>query len=312
MEDFIVNMTGTAELDDSLVTEFSESILIAKASVGIADQFVSLPKDINGKNCVFTKYDQLGVDTTPLNEREDVGSEKLADSEIVMTAKEYGKVVTTTSLANLQSGGKCDAAAGALIGMNMGRTQNKLGLNALEASTNVLFAGVAANRAAIAATDIMNGTVLNKAYNKMARKEVLGLPQAGGKFVALMHEDCINDIRESSDWQSVMKYARPEDILNGEVGMYKGFRIVQDNTTTIVEDGGASGVDVYRTVCIGFNALGKGESLDCHIRLTEGGDKLARFKNIGWYGVIDYTIIDEDAVYIIESASSVGDNTVAA
>lgn len=311
MADFITNLTGTSDLDNSLVEEFSEQILIAKASVGIADQFVSLPKEINGKSCTFTRYGQLTIDTTPLNEREDVGSEKLTDSEFELTAKEHGKVVTTTNLANLQSGGKCDKAAGALIGMHMGRTQNRLALNALEQTTNIVWPAAITNKKDLLKTSVMSGTILGKVYNRMSREEVLGVPEAGGKYVALMHDDVIQDIRESADWKDVTKYANPEDILLNEVGMYKGFRIIEDNTTTIIAkaDAGVGAVaDVYRTVCIGFNALGKGESLPCHIRLTDGGDKLARFKNIGWYGVLDYTIVDEDAVFVIETASSVGVN----
>jgi N4-gp56 family major capsid protein len=306
MADFIQNMTGTVELDNSLVLEFAETILVAKASVGIADQLVSLPKEVNGKSVTFTKYDNLNVDTTPLNEREDVASEKLSDSDLVMTTREYGKVVTTTSLANLQTGGKADAAAGSLIGLNMGRTQNKLALNVLEASTNIMYAGAATTRATIAAGHIMDGDVMAKVYNKLSRASVPGLPQAGGKYVALMHNDVISDIKESAAWIDVSKYANPESILNNEIGMFKGFRILEDNTATIIEDGGVTTTDVYKTVFMGFNALGKGESLPCHIRVTDGGDSLKRFQNIGWYGVLDYKIIDQDALYVVESASAFG------
>ena len=90
--------------------------------------------------------------------------------------------------------------------------------------------------------------------------------------------------------------------------MYKGFRIVIDNLSTIYTDGGDTTTDVYASYAIGFNAFGDGQSKPVEMRATGPFDKLARFVNLGWYGVLQYKIIDQDALWTIESASSVGDN----
>ena len=94
----------------------------------------------------------------------------------------------------------------------------------------------------------------------------------------------------------------PEALLRNEVGMYKGVRVIKDNLTTIRTNIG--GVDVYESHFLGFNALGVGVSMPIEMRATGPYDKLNRFVNMGWYGVMKYQIIEEQALISVVSASS--------
>ena len=73
-------------------------------------------------------------------------------------------------------------------------------------------------------------------------------------------------------------------------------------------DAGASDVDTYRALFMGFNALGKAEAQPMMQKMTGPFDKLGRFVSIGWYWVGDYSIIDQDAIWMAIGASSVGVN----
>jgi len=137
---FTLNLSGTAEVDDSIREEFDTEFRLAFAEQGVASQFATVMRDIGSKSISLPKYDQLDLAITPLQEKEDVTSEAMSDSAIIITPQEYGNVVTTTKLASLQTGGMADRAAARLVGINAGRTKNKLATLAMDLGTNVLIA----------------------------------------------------------------------------------------------------------------------------------------------------------------------------
>lgn len=305
---FTTNMTAAAQVDNSIVELFDQQFIVAAAEMGVMDQFVSYKADIGAKSIEFPKYAQMALATSTLDEDDDVTSEALSDSQIILTPAEYGNVVTTTKLANLQTGGKADLAAARLVGMNMGRTLDKLAILAAEASSNELTVDAGAE-SALTAADVMTAAFLNKLYNKLARTNIQ--PLADGMFVAVMHEDVIFDLRAETgagSWQDVSKYQSHIQVLKNEVGTLGGFRIVRDNHITINTDAGDTAVDTYHTLCMGFNALGKAVSKVPSMSLTGPFDKLGRFVNIGWHGVLQYKIVDQDALWIGTTASSIGTN----
>ena len=310
MAEFTTVMTGTAEVDDSIIEEFEQQFLVAYAQEQVMEPFVSYKRDIGAKSIDIPKYNQLALATTPLVEKEDPASEALVDSKVNLQPLEYGNVVTTTKLANLQTGGKADRAAARMVGINMGRTQDKLALLAADASTNIIYGGNATSTITIDATDVMAAATMNAAYNKLARASVPGL--ANGDYIAIMHDDVIHDIRDGSGagtWQDVHKYALPDSVLRNEVGMFRGFRVIRDNHATVSVDAGAGGtVDVYKSYFMGFNALGKAVGQEPGMVISGPFDKLQRFVNMGWLGCFKYGIIEPDALWIVESASSVGAN----
>lgn len=308
MADFTTVMSSTADVDDSIIEEFDRQFIIASADEGVMDQFVSYRKSVDGKSVEFPKYSQLALATTPLTEKEDPASEALVDAQIILTPAEYGNVVTPTKLADLQSGGRASLAASRLAGINGQRTLDKLAVLACEASSNELTPG-AVGEGALAATDVMTASFLNELYNKLARESVM--PLSNGEYVAVMHDDQIMDLRNSAgsgSWQDISKYQRAEEVLRNEIGMLAGFRIVRDNNISINADAGAGTVDSYHAICMGFNALGKAESNPLSGRITGPFDKLARFVNIGFYWCGSYGIVDQDALYLGTTASSVGAN----
>jgi len=308
MADFTTVMTSVANVDDSIITLMDKQFYVASGEFGITDQFVTYKQSVDGKSIDFNRYERIALATTPLTDKEDPASVVLVDSKVTLTPAEYGAVVTTTLLANLQTGGKADLGAARVVGLNAGETTDKLAILAGEASTNISFIGQA-TEAAIVATNIMSVTQLNIMYNKLARASVM--PLEGGLFVAQMHDDMIHDLRadaSSGSWLDINKYSNPEDVLKNEVGTLGGFRIIRNNNSTISLDAGASAVDTYRALFMGFNALGKAESKPMNQMITGPFDKLGRFVNMSWLWVGQYKIVDQDAIWMTVGASSLGTN----
>lgn len=305
---FSTVMTTVADVNESIITAFDAGFIVAAEQSDVMSPFVQYRADIGAKAIEFPKYATLAPAVTPLTEDDDVVSEALVDGKITFIPAEYGKVVTKTALASLQTGGKADIAAARLVGQNVGRTQNILAIRALETSANILLPAGVANEAALAAGDVMSSTILNRVYNKLARESIPMM--ADNLYVAFMHDDVITDLRAGAaagDWTDVVKYATPETALRNEVGVYKGFRIVRNNDCAFVDQSGAGLVDSYKSSFIGFNALGLAVSKAPGLVLTSS-DKLNRFVNVGWHGVMQYGIVDTAAVFSTLTASSVGAN----
>lgn len=305
---FTTNMTGTAQIDDSIVQAYDAAFIVANGQSDVVSPLAQYRADIGAKSIEFPRYNLLSLATTPLTEDEDVTSEAVGDSKVLFTPVEYGKAVTRTALANLQTGGKADLAAAQLVGLNMGQTMNKLATLALEGSSNVRIAAGKAE-GSVLSSDVLNRAELNYVYNKLARANVPA--HSGGMYILLAHDDVIADLRadtSTGSWVDVNKYADPGMVLANEVGMFQGFRVIRNNHATVVDQSGAGTVDIYETIALGFNGLGLAVSKPGTLVISGPFDKLGRFVNMGWHGVMKFGLVEPDAVWRIRTASSLGEN----
>ncbi len=314
MADFTVGETSTADLDNNAVLAFYQSFILENEQAQILDEnIVEYKFEIDAASLSFPRFDALSPTATPLIETEDPDSTAMGDTDITVTPLEFGRVITTTKLSNLQSGGRTDVGAAALVGKNAGRSQDLRCMRTLDGASKVILAGTASGSPANPTpTDIVDVEFFERAYNSLARDSV---PYSGDYYVAIMHDDTISDIREASgsnSWTDVNKYAdgsTAERLLKNEVGMFKGFRIVRQNDATLkVRAGGAGSpaleADVYNSYFVGYNAVAKGVSYEPMITITGPFDKLGRFLNIGWFGVYDYVLVEPQALVLGHSASS--------
>lgn len=304
---FTTNLTGTAQLDDSLVTAFEQAVWVEFGQNNVTDALIAKKVEINAKSIQMPKYARSAVATTPLSEIEDITSTALADSKVTFTPAEYGNAYTITSLGSFQTGGLVDMAAAALIGENYASTMDALAIAAMDASTNTYVVGGTAE-GSVTAGQVASDVFLNYFYNKLARASV---PKINGAYVMMAHDDVVTDLRAATgvgSWQDVTKYSAPGMALMNEVGMFKGFKVVVNNRATFADQSGAGTVDLYNSYFLGANALGKAISLPGSVRLSGPFDKLNRFYNIGWYEVSETKILDQAGLWLGKCASSVGAN----
>ena len=304
---YVANMSGTTELADSVMQAYDAAFMVAHGQSNVMDALVTKRVDIGAKAIEIPKYARLALATTPLTEDEQATAQAMSDTKVTITPAEYGAVVTRTNLANLQTGGKADLAAAALVGMNWGSTMDKLAILALDASGNS-FTVDGGSADSFTSGDVCTIAFLNTAYNKLARASI---PTIGGAYVMVAHDDVIHDLRTATgtgSWQDVNKYSNAVSVLMNEVGMVGGFRVVRNNHATFADQAGAGTVDVYNSYFLGANALGKATSQPGTLRFTGPFDNLGRFVNIGWYEVSAFKIVDTDAVWVGQCASSVGAN----
>lgn len=302
---FTTVMTLTTDVDDSVITLWDEGIILGYTPELVVDQLATVKRQIGAKTIQFTKYNNLTLATSALTEDTDPASVALVDAAITITPVEQGNVVTTTKLANLQTGGKVDTAAALLVGRNMGATQDKLGMAVLEAfSTTVIWPNTITATTDLTADDVLDKKFANRLYNKLARVNV---PPIDGDYFGIAHEDALFDLRESMT--PVTQYQDLTSIRQNEVGRFAGIRWIRSSNSAIVDGGGAGTVDAYYIAVLGANAFGKAVSEEAHPVMSGPFDKLSRTVNIGWYGVFKYSIIDTGNMVLGRVASSVGANS---
>ena len=270
-------VTTGATLDDSLVTLIDQEVIVSGAGINKIDAFVDTQVEIGAKAIDFTIYSKLAKATTALTDGADLDAVGMADSSVTLTPKEYGTVVTPTKLANLQSGGKADRAGAKLVGINLAETSNQLGINALEAGTNTTAAGTSGT---LAKAD------LRGAYQRLSSNRI---PKINGYYVAFVNPAQVSDIKD--DYISIAQNTNLELATNGVVGTLEGFLIVEDADVT-----------AGQVNCFGMGALGKAVSMSPDTTITGPFDRLGRFVNLGWYGVMEYGIVDDNAIEIITGA----------
>lgn len=304
---FTTNMSTTTQLDKHILTAMDAEFIISaeKTMTKGLPSLATIKRSEKVKSFEFTIYSKLTRQTSALTEDEDVTSEAMADSSVTITPAEYGKVITTTKLVNLQSGGVPDIAAARLAATNMAESVEARQVIVGEAGTNELIVGQTAE-SSVTASNVITAAYVKRMFNKLRRAGIQG------PYYAIGHNDVIYDLQlesGSQGWTEISNYADPTSVLDNEIGMFGGFHFIDSPLVTINSDAGSGSVDTYHTQFFGYNAFGYAESEAPHGTLTGPFDKLGRFVNIGWMGVYQFGIIDTNAHWILTSASSIGENS---
>jgi N4-gp56 family major capsid protein len=300
---FTTVLTTISDVDDSIITLFDQGVILSYTPELVADQLANVRRSINGAAEKFTLYSNLAIPSA-LTEDTDPASVALVDTPVTITPVEEGNVVTRTRLAYFQTGGKVDVAAAQLVGRNMGVTVDYRAVAILEAfSTTRIYPNAASSAATLTTADVLDAKFASRLYNKLSRLNVPGL--GGGSYFGIAHDDCLHDLRESLI--PIKQYQDLASIMNGEVGMAFGIRWLRSSNVTVTADSSGT-IDSYKVNVLGFNALGKAVSDEPRPVISGPFDKLGRFVNVGWYGLLKYGVVDTSAMVQGICASSVGAN----
>jgi N4-gp56 family major capsid protein len=273
-----------------------------------------------GSAVVFSIQNDLAVASTPLAETTDVSAVAMSDSQVTVTLAEYGNAVVTTALVRGTSFLDVDPLVANVIGYNAGISIDTVARNVVQVGTNVAYGGSATSRTTVAANTLLTGNDVRKAK---ARLRAANVPTIGGSYMAIIHPDVAYDFTGASggaNFRDPHTYSQPNEIWTGEIGMFEGFRFVEAPRAPLFADAsngaGAGGtIDVYRTLFMGRQAIAKAYSnVDgngANPRVIPGPvtDKLRRFVPMGWYWLGGYGIFRQNAIYAVETASSIGVNT---
>jgi N4-gp56 family major capsid protein len=260
-----------------------------------------------GSTVVLQLYADLSEQTTALTESTERDSVQIAaPTSVTITLAEYGNSVLVTRALELFSLADVDPAIANIIAFNLAGSIDTVAQTELRGGTNVIYGGTRTNTVTIAATDTITSANIRKAVAKL--RSGLSVPRKGSMYWAGIHPEVSHDLRAetgSAGWLLPNQYGSAQDrIWAGEIGTYEGAYFVESARLYNATDG-ASSARNYRTIIAGQQALAEAVAEEPHVVIGPVVDKLMRHRPMGWYGVLGFARYREEALYRIESGSSI-------
>lgn len=262
----------------------------------------------NGNVVVLQKYADLSLATTALTETSDIDGVTISTpTSVTITMQEFGNATTATKALKLFSMTNVDPDIVTLIARNQADSIDAVAMATLRAGTNVIYAGsTATSTATVTAAATLAAANIGKAVAKLRGNKASG--KRGPEYWAGIHPDVAHDLMlesGSAGWLVPNNYGVDQSrVWAGEIGRFKGAFFVESPRMYVATDG-ASSAKVYRTILAGAQAMAEAVAEEPHTVIGPVTDKLNRFRPIGWYGVLGFARFREEALYRIESGSSI-------
>lgn len=246
--------------------------------------------DAGHDTLTFVAVPDLPINVTPLTEAQTPTPRALSITTVSVSTNQYGDLVEISDLAKVKSPIQITEIASEHVSRQANESLDQIARDVIAAGGTAKFANSKAGRANLAAGDVVNAAELRKLRSQMRKAKIPTM--ADGSYLFMCSPEVEYDIRNDSatgGFIDVNKYARPEEILRGEVGKLEGFRIlVIVNAPTF-----ASTTTVHASIAVGgIKGWGAGflQSLRTYY-VAPGGDHndpLAQRELVGWkvsYGV---------------------------
>ena len=301
---------------------FYDMTLIDEAQASLVhDQFAQkrpIPKN-SGKTIEFRKFSSLPKAMTPLTEGVTPDGKSLNVTAITATVAQYGDYITQSDVLELTTIDNTIVEATKLLGRQAGLTLDTVTRNVLQSGTNVTYCPKVAadgtetavtSRAGLDNTCQLTVKVIQQVVAKLRAQNA---PTINGKYVAIIHPYVAYDLMRDPEWIEAHKYAKPENLYEGEIGEVAGVRFVQ-TTEAKIYDGG-----VFGSLFMGEGAYGVTE-------ITGGGlqtivkqkgsagtaDPLDQRSSVGWKAIKTAELLIPNYLVRVESKSAVFSGTAAA
>lgn len=283
------------------------------------DRFASVRptrQSTRGASVVFNKTNSLALADTPIDESVDITASVLSDSDTTITLNEYGNASKTTAKLRATGMIELDPIVAETIGVNAGQSMDSVAAVPFFSGTQVAYAGDATSRTTIDATDKLDAHDVRLAFARLTAASVPRL--GGGYYGSILHPDLAIDLKEETGagaWRTPREYVDPQNIYNGELGEFEGFRFVVSPRAGKLVNASSTTVDVYQAVFFGGQAIAKGYSTGGGygeqpvFGLTPVTDNLERFKGMYWKHFVGYGVFRNESLFRVEAASSIGTNT---
>jgi N4-gp56 family major capsid protein len=264
-----------------------------------------------GSSVVFQIYNDMSKATTALSEQVDPDSVAIGTpTAVTVTLNEYGNAVLTTRKLQLMSLAEVDPAIANIVAFNMADSIDEIVQTELRGGTNVIYASNASGTRATATTNVTGAHTLKAADIRLAVAKLRAgkaVARKGSLYWCAIHPEVSHDLRAetgSGAWRLPHEYQSNAEIWAGEIGTFEGAYFIESPRLYNATDGGSS-ARVFRTLLAGQQALAEAVAEEPHVVIGNVTDKLMRLRPIGWYGVLGFKRYREEALYRIESSSSI-------
>jgi N4-gp56 family major capsid protein len=246
--------------------------------------------DAASDTIMFLAYPDLSITTplTPLTEGTPPTARALTMTPVTVATSQYGDIVGLTDVAKVKAPNDVVAIATERVTRTAKEVIDRITRDAVFLGGTPYYAlGASTNavRSDIASTEIAVGADLLKLRAKMRKNKVPFY--SDGSYVFLASPNIIYDLQKdtttATSWLDIAKYAKPDMVLDGEMGKLHGFRLVEVNNAPSF----SSTTTVYAALALGgIKGWGAGElqTLSSY-HVAPGGDHsdpIAQQEYVGW------------------------------
>ena len=332
MKEFMkINLQLFAEANTQVTTQDSLSVemktfydmtLIDEAQANLVhEQFGQqkpIPKNA-GKTIEFRKFASLPKALTPLTEGVTPKGSSIAVEPIEATISQFGDYVVLSDVLELTAIDNVILETTKILGRQAGVTMDTVVRDILQSGTNVTYAPkIAADGTKTEVTSRKNLDATSKLTVDLIKRVVAKLkaanaPKINGDYVAIVHPYVSYDLQSEDAWIEAHKYAKPENIFEGEIGRIAGCRFIESTEAKIFKDETCpEGLAVFGCLFMGANAYGvttiDGGSLETIIKQKgSGDDPLNQRSSIGWKGMKTAEILVDSYLCRVEVTSDYSD-----
>lgn len=271
------------------------------------------PSDSNakGSGVVFVKWTDMATATSAISQTSDITATTMADGTVTVTNVEYGAGIETTAKLRDTSYLEVDRDAANIVGYNAGESMDEIARDVLIGGTNVIYPGTVVSRATVGPTSVATQNKLREMRAKL--KSGKAMTFADGFYRGFIDSKVLYDIKVETGeaaWSYPHAHSAPENVLNGDMGVFDGIRWIETpEVKTYTNTGGSvQTVEVLVTLVVGDQALAKAyvPAVGPYAKIIHGPvvDRLERFEPISWYWHGGYGRFREESIYRLESSSS--------
>lgn len=270
-----------------------------------------LPKG-RGKVVEWRKWKTIDPALTPLEEGITPSGKKLGQDSIKAEISQYGDWAPITDQLDLHAFDPVVLGATEEFGAASAETEDLVIRNGIHSSNdiNVYYAGDVNSRTEIADKSFITSKIINRIATILKKNKA---PTINGSYVALIHPSVSNDLRDSEGWLDVHKYAKPEEIYDGEIGKLHNVRFVESNNCKVYANASKGGMSVYCTYFFGQDAYGEidpeGAGKEMIIKPVNSGgaeNPLNQRGSIGYKFSSASKVLYPERLVILECTSSFG------
>ncbi len=223
---------------------FYDKTLIELASPNLVfDQFAQkrpIPAG-SGKTIEFRRFNTLPKALTPITEGVTPTGSKLTVTPVSATVDQYGDYVELTDMLELTSVDPVVVEATRQLADQAGRTIDTVVRNQIVGGTNVNYCPAVdaeGNETEVTSRYMITSDCklrVKDVFKAAAQLKAMNAPTIDGSYVAVIHPYVAFDLMQDAkgQWVDIQKYAKPENILNGEIGTLGGVRFIQSSEAKI-------------------------------------------------------------------------------
>ena len=305
--------TTTSEGLSAEMQTFYDMALIDEASANLVHEQFGQKRPIpanGGKTIEFRKFTSLPKAVEPLTEGVTPDGKSLNVTTVTATVNQYGDYITQSDLLELTALDNTILESAKLLGRQAGITLDTVVRNVLQSGTNVTYCPKVVDGVETEITsrsDLTEGCQLtvDVVMQVVAKLRAQNAPTINGKYVAIIHPYVAYDLMRDPEWNDAHKYAKPENLFEGEIGEIAGVRFVQTSEAKIYEGG------IFGTLFLGADAYGiteiTGGGLETIVKQKGSAgtaDPLSQRSSCGWKAMRTAELLIENYIVRVESYSN--------